>query len=121
MRDIMKLVNYLKSCVQSLLSRLESTKVEEVTLPKVEEVVQTEVPGNVAQEVKVEEVKMADVFGVNVKVEFLRNGVVESTGGGEYPTCGYKNATIIQRAVAESLLALGDAKAAQLEAQSAVS
>jgi len=75
--------------------------------------------GNPAQILNMGVVKMADVYGVNVKVEFVKNGVVESTGGADYPTCGYKAATVIQRAVAESLLALGDAKAAQMEADTA--
>src|SRR6185437_10784087 len=51
--------------------------------------------------------------------QILNMGVVESTAGGEYPACGYKAVTVIQRAVAESLLALGDAKAAQMEADTA--
>jgi hypothetical protein len=72
--------------------------------------------GNPAQKLNVGVVKMADVYGCNVKVELVKNGEVVSTGGADYPTCGYKNVTIIQRAVAESLLALGDAKAAQMEA-----
>ena len=75
--------------------------------------------GNPAQILNMGVVEMADVYGVNVKVEFVKNGVVESTAGGEYPACGYKVVTVIQRAVAESLLALGEAKAAQMEADTA--
>lgn len=75
--------------------------------------------GNPAQQLNVGVVEMADVYGVNVKVEFLKNGVVNSTSGAEYPECGYKAVTVIQRAVAESLLNLGEAKAAQIEADAA--
>jgi hypothetical protein len=75
--------------------------------------------GNPAQILNMGVVEMADVYGCNVKVELVKNGEVVSTGGADYPTCGYKNVTIIQRAVAESLLALGDAKAAQIEADAA--
>lgn len=81
MKDIMKSVNYLKSCVQSLLSHLEPKKVEAEVPPKVEEVVQTEVPSNIAQAVvKVEEVKMGlKTFRVTATVIDEETGKSDST------------------------------------------
>jgi hypothetical protein len=114
LRDFM---DYLMNSVMRLKSIWNRGDIASAKPIRVNEVVSE--GGNPAQILNMGVVEMADVYGVNVKVEFVKNGVVESTAGGEYPACGYKVVTVIQRAVAESLLSLGEARAAQLEADAA--
>jgi hypothetical protein len=120
MQSILKgFMDYLMNSVMRLKSIWNREDIASAKPIQVNEVVSER--GNPAQILNMGVVEMADVYGVNVKVEFVKNGVVESTSGGEYPACGYRAVTVIQRAVAESLLALGDAKAAQIEADAAAS
>lgn len=118
MQSILKgFMDYLTSSVMRLKNIWNREDIPSAKPIQVNEVVSE--GGNPAQILNMGVVEMADVYGVNVKVEFVKNGVVESTAGGEYPACGYKVVTVIQRAVAESLLALGEAKAAQMETDTA--